>query len=331
MTRARSLRRSLVGATASAVLAAVSALGAFPTPAAAGGSDFVNMANGYRTSNGLSPVSVHAQVDQIAVERAHQLVANGELGHDFAYVQRRFADLGICWRGFGEIVAYNGSGDYSRYGEQWWNSPVHHDIMMGDYTHAGGAREQSGSRWYGVMIFVKLCDGATAPGTFSDIGGSFSGYQIEWLADQGIVAGCTPTRFCPTRTVRRAEMASFLKRAMALPWPQHDYYADDSSSIHEPDINAVTEAHVAGGCYPIRYCPRAYINRAEMASFLARALHLPPATADHFWDDNGSMHEGAINQIAEAGIAGGCGDGRYCPGWGVSREQMAAFLERSFR
>jgi hypothetical protein len=46
-----------------------------------------------------------------------------------------------------------------------------------------------------------------------------------------------------------------------------------------------------------------------MASFLARALNLPAATADFFTDDAGSIHEADINRIAEAGITTGLGGG----------------------
>ena len=66
-----------------------------------------------------------------------------------------------------------------------------------------------------------------------------------------------------------------------------------------------------------------------MASFIARALDLPPATHDYFSDDNGQTHEADINKVAEAGITGGCADGRYCPTGPVYREQMASFLARA--
>ena len=66
-----------------------------------------------------------------------------------------------------------------------------------------------------------------------------------------------------------------------------------------------------------------------MASFIARALDLPPATEDHFSDDNGQTHEADINKLAEAGISGGCAEGLYCPTAPVYREQMASFLSRA--
>jgi hypothetical protein len=48
-----------------------------------------------------------------------------------------------------------------------------------------------------------------------------------------------------------------------------------------------------------------------------------------FHDDDRNGHEGDINRIAQAGITGGCGLGRYCPSMVVTRGQMAAFLHRS--
>jgi hypothetical protein len=329
---ARSLNRSILSSSVAALLLTTVLLPTAAAPvAAAGGSSFVSVANEYRTDSGRAPVSLHAQVDQIAIERGRQLVDDGELGHDFDYIKKRFADFGICWRGFGEIVARNGSGTYADFGEQWWNSEPHRDVMLGDYTHAGGSREPSGDRWYAVMIFVKLCDGSSAPGSFTDIGSSIFKPEIEWLVGEKIAAGCSTTRYCPVNAVTRAQMASFLKRAMNLPPAPRDYFWDDNGSMHQDDINRLTASGVAGGCGDGKYCPGAAVNRGQMASFLARALGLPSTSRDYFWDDNGSMHEADINRLAAAGIVGGCASGRYCPANAVTREQMAAFIERSFK
>jgi len=52
-----------------------------------------------------------------------------------------------------------------------------------------------------------------------------------------------------------------------------------------------------------------------------------------FIDDNGSIHEAAIEAIADAGITKGCnpaeGNTRFCPKDAVTREQMATFLVRA--
>jgi hypothetical protein len=67
-----------------------------------------------------------------------------------------------------------------------------------------------------------------------------------------------------------------------------------------------------------------------MASFLVRALKLPPSSRDWFSDDEASIHEADINALAASGITLGCGGGVYCPTSPVTREQMASFLVRGF-
>ena len=116
------------------------------TVAAAGGTGFVGMANEYRADAELGPVAYHSAINAIAAERGRQIADDRALGHDFDYLRRRFAEEGICWRGFGEIVARNGSGDFSAFGTQWFNSTTHRNVMRGDYTHASGSRESAGGQ-----------------------------------------------------------------------------------------------------------------------------------------------------------------------------------------
>ncbi len=172
-------------------------------------------------------------------------------------------------------------------------------------------------------------------GTFSDDNVSVHEANIEALAAAGITAGCGTGehRYCPSDPVSRAQMASFLARALELPAAAEDYFGDDDGSVNEAGINALREAGITLGCGrgADRYCPSDPVSRAQMASFLARALELPAAAEDYFGDDDGSVHEAGINALREAGITLGCGRGadRYCPSDPVSREQMASFLARA--
>ena len=82
-----------------------------------------------------------------------------------------------------------------------------------------------------------------------------------------------------------------------------------------------------------RYCPYAFVTRAQMATFLVRAFDLPEAGPAGFADVvEGSTHAGDIDRIAAAGITKGCGGGEsptYCPDMLVTRGQMATFLYRA--
>ena len=73
-------------------------------------------------------------------------------------------------------------------------------------------------------------------------------------------------------------MASFLVRALNLPAAQPAGFTDVVvGSTHAADINALFAAEVTRGCrqVPLRYCPDSPVTRAQMASFLVRALNLP--------------------------------------------------------
>ncbi|HSF40627.1 MAG TPA: S8 family serine peptidase, partial [Thermoanaerobaculia bacterium] len=102
-------------------------------------------------------------------------------------------------------------------------------------------------------------------------------------------------------------------------------------------IEAVYHAGVTSGCatLPRRYCPGNLVTRDQMAVFLLRGMEdgsyvPPPCTTDPFSDvPAASAFCPWIQELAARGITLGCGNGKYCPGSAVSREQMAIFLMRA--
>jgi hypothetical protein len=164
---------------------------------------------------------------------------------------------------------------------------------------------------------------------FNDIADSAFLVDIVWLANEGITSGCGARLYCPDASVTRAEMASFLARTLDLSGSAPDAFDDDETSIHEPNINLIAREGIASGCAAGKFCPDGLVSREQMASFLARALHLSGAAPDAFTDDETSIHEPNINLVAREGIATGCGGTNYCPTADVTRGQMAAFLHRA--
>ncbi len=123
----------------------------------------------------------------------------------------------------------------------------------------------------------------TASDFFTDDGGiSFEG-DINKMAAAGITGGCNPPtrdQYCPWDTVTRGQMAAFLARALDLPETNVDYFTDDNGSTFESDINRMAESAITSGCNPPakdHYCAADEVTRAQMATFLTRALDLPPA------------------------------------------------------
>ena len=128
-----------------------------------------------------------------------------------------------------------------------------------------------------------------------------------------------PSPTIPLNAITRGELARLMADSLQLPPATGDYYTDDSASEYQDDINRLAEAGVTIGCTETEFCPDAFATRAEMASFVVRALGLPAATRDYFSDDEGIIHEADINSLAEAGITEGCAPTRYCPNDTVTR------------
>lgn len=120
------------------------------------------------------------------------------------------------------------------------------------------------------------------PLAFTDTSDSIFAQDIDWLSASAITRGCNPPsndRFCPDRSVTRGQMAAFLARALALAPGSGADFVDDDASLFESDIEALAAAGITRGCNPPsndRFCPDRPINRAEMATFLLRALDLAP-------------------------------------------------------
>jgi hypothetical protein len=135
---------------------------------------------------------------------------------------------------------------------------------------------------------------------FSDIDGDvWWARYVQRFAELGITGGCdvNPDRFCPQQPVTRGQMAVFLTRAFDLAGnldaegADTVKFADTEGSPHARYIQALAVSNITVGCAtdPLRYCPHRPVSRAEMATFLARALNLvsiveytPDADGDGF-------------------------------------------------
>ena len=152
---------------------------------------------------------------------------------------------------------------------------------------------------------------------------------IEDIAKRGVTSGCDRFLYCPTETVTRAQMASFIFRACDVPEATRPHrFRDLADKAHQDAIAAITEAGIANGCSRRRFCPDRQVSRGEMAAFLQRALDLPLRPSP-FRDTSHSVFDEAIGAVSAAGIASGVGSNRYDPGAEVHRAGMALFLSRA--
>jgi chitodextrinase len=125
-----------------------------------------------------------------------------------------------------------------------------------------------------MAAFLKRALNLTVPATdyFSDDDNSIFEDDINAIAAAGITFGTGPDTFSPDDNVTRGQMAAFLARAFNPPASSTDYFSDDDNSIFENSINAIAAAGITVGTGPDTYSPDDDVTRAQMATFLARAL-----------------------------------------------------------
>jgi hypothetical protein len=228
------------------------------------------------------------------------------------------------------------------------------DEVDGDLTAAvevhGEVIDGVGS--YSIWYLVRDSAGNAAEATryvtvhFRDLPlDQFGGWEVWWM--QGLFRGCNPpenTLFCPDGFVTRGQMAALLVRyrdglgspVFDLAPATRDYFTDDDGHVFEDEINRLREAGITWGCNPpanSRYCPDQHLTRAQMASFLVRALYWTSHNPkDVFVDDEHSIHEQDINRIANMDVTRGCNPPTYdhfCPDSYLRRDEMAVFLYRA--
>lgn len=182
---------------------------------------------------------------------------------------------------------------------------------------------------------------------FADVapGGTHSG-AIDCLWAYGIVQGRFVDRgnvYEPGADVTRQQMASFVARALdripernyALPAADDDPSFDDAGSIsavHEINVNRLYQAGIMTGYGDGTFRPDATIDRAQMASFIARAIEdvtgetLPRTAA---FDDVSGTHEASIEKLTAIGVVRGRTAATYAPAVATTRAQMASFIGAS--
>ena len=171
---------------------------------------------------------------------------------------------------------------------------------------------------------------------FPDALDSVHADAIQAIRQQGITLGCgSGFYFCPDDVVTRAEMATFLRRALTVREVEGDRFSDvPAGHAHGGSIYAIAELGITSGCGDgSGYCPGDPTTRGAMAVFLARALDLElEENRGQWFEDVPATHPfgSAINAIAERGITVGCKEGLFCPEVPVTRAAMATFLARTF-
>jgi endoglucanase len=213
-----------------------------------------------------------------------------------SYVARQAEARGFAWA-YWEFGA--GFGIYDREAEAWRTELLEALIPPARFDDVDGSEFVEDIEWLAASGITRGCSTTSfcpdrpvtrgemaaflvragdLPGStddaFTDDDTSVFEDDIDALAAAEITKGCSPTTFCPDRSITRGEMAAFLVRAYGLEGAGPTEFVDDDASVFEDDIEALAAAEITFGCNPPagdRFCPGDPVTRGQMAAFLRRA------------------------------------------------------------
>ena len=176
---------------------------------------------------------------------------------------------------------------------------------------------------------------AVCTAAFSDVPeGAWYSDAVRWAAEHGIAQSGTG-RFAPDAPCTRAEMVTFLYRAVGSPKTARTEsgFADVSAGgALERAVCWAVESGVTNGTDAAHFSPDETCTRAQAAAFLHRALGLPERQGEAAFSDvsEGAWYAEAVRWAVGAGVTNGVGEGRFAPDETCTRAQIVTFLWRSY-
>ena len=200
-------------------------------------------------------------------------------------------------------------------------------------SYVADRTEPLGHDWNGTRC--GRC-GATRQTPFDDVEpGSFYEAPVAWALEQGITTGTSETTFSPLGQCQRAQVVTFLWRAMGCPEPAAaaDPFVDvQSKDFYYKAVLWAVEQGITNGLDADHFGPYEPCNRAQVVTFLWRTMGQPAASGSNAFADvkSGSWYEVPVLWALEQGITNGLSATEFGVDTVCNRAQIVTFLYRTF-
>ena len=182
--------------------------------------------------------------------------------------------------------------------------------------------------------------GGTTPvqtvGGFTDVyPSSYFASAVEWAVQQSITNGTSASTFSPNDSCTRAQAVTFLWRAAGSPEPTATScpFTDVSASSYY--YTAVLWAYENGitlGTSDTAFSPNATVTRAQVVTFLCRALNGSGSGTNPFGDvSGGAYYYDAVLWAVANGVTTGTTASTFSPAETCTRAQIVTFLYRAYQ
>lgn len=170
---------------------------------------------------------------------------------------------------------------------------------------------------------------------FADVPeGAYYAAPVAWAVDKQVTTGTSSTTFSPDQPCTRAQVVTFLWRAMGRPEAQpHDGFTDvEAGSYYEQAVAWAVENQVTTGTSPATFSPDQPCTRAQVVTFLHRALGSPQVMlgTDLFTDvPEDAYFFQPVLWALDRSVTAGTGAGVFSPDAPCTRAQVVTFLSRA--
>ncbi len=173
-------------------------------------------------------------------------------------------------------------------------------------------------------------------GGFGDVKATdFYADAVVWAVNRGITTGKTAGSFAPKESCTRAQMVTFLWRAMGEPAPKGtNHFTDVKSNAYY--LNAViwaAEVGVTDGTAEGKFSPNDTVTRGQTVTFLYRLAGEPEVGADNPFTDiaAGKFYTKGVLWAVQHGVTNGATATLFKPNDPCTRGQIVTFLYRDMK
>lgn len=144
----------------------------------------------------------------------------------------------------------------------------------------------------------------------------------------------TPTAFSPNNACTRAQIVTFLWRAMGEPEPQSNTtpFTDlDKNEYYYKAVLWAVEEGITTGMTATTFEPNRACTRSQAVTFLWRAAEYPVSSAKNPFADipTGQWYTEAVLWAVEQGITTGISADKFAPNDTCTRAHIVTFLHRN--
>ena len=153
---------------------------------------------------------------------------------------------------------------------------------------------------------------------------------VLWAVEKGIAVGTSKTTFSPAQTCSRAQIITFLWRAIGSPEPRTAATVSDvkSDDYYYKAVLWAAENNMFSGDV---FLPNAPCTRAIAVEFIWKQAGRPSASGYKFIDvPSSASYAQAVAWAISNGVTYGTSNTTFSPDATCTREQIVAFLYRAF-